>query len=99
MGLNKDKLRKYAGTSLHPERILGMNDGYRMLAIAVVNQAIIDYRDCSHHSSMAKKAGAKYWLLNQAADWLDAVGVHIDAEWWCCWINNRCPRPSNKHIL
>jgi hypothetical protein len=73
--------------------IIGGNDGYRMLIVAVVNQAIVDYRDCSHHMSVAKRAYAKGWLLRHGSAWLEAVGIQVDQQWWESWINNSCKKP------
>ena len=73
-------------------KIIGMNDGYRMLIVAIVNQAIVDYKDTCHHSSAAKRAHARHWLSTHGADWLEAVGVPVDQDWWENWISNRCQK-------
>lgn len=73
-------------------RLLSDGDGYRMLIIAVVRQAIIDTRGTGKNTSAASRAQARYWLITQGSYWLEAVGVEIDQEWWESWISNRFQR-------
>ena len=84
-----------SGELLFSGRVIGRNDGYRRLIIAVVYQAILDYRDANHQSSMAVKAHAKHWLLTEAPDWLETIGIPIDLGWWNNWIGHSCKKSLN----
>ena len=92
MPLSKSKLREYSGVSMMPEKLIGVNDGYRSLMIAVVNQAITDYRGSDYRSTQAMKAHAREWLLRHGAYWLEAVGLHINQDWWDCWVKGGCKK-------
>jgi hypothetical protein len=96
MPLSKAKLREYSGANEMREKIIGVNDGYRSLMIAVVNQAITDYRGHDYRSSPAMKSHAREWLLRHGAYWLEAVGFQINQDWWDCWVKGGCKRNGKR---
>ena len=63
-----------------------ITDPYKLIALAVVNQAIKDRRQGSME--------ALNWLLQQGHDWIEICSnTKIDYEWWEDWVvNKRCRR-------
>ena len=64
------------------------SDPWRLLALAVVNQAVIETR--------AGNQEARRWLLEHGAAWLEACGESIDPQYWQKWIQHGCKRKGGS---
>jgi hypothetical protein len=68
-----------------------MTDPYTALAVAILAQAVNDYKKGD------KTAG--YWLIETGAEWLPALGYDLHPDRLLAWLDSGCPRKRGRPII
>ena len=69
----------------------GVENPWRLIALAVVAQAVTDWRRGSR--------GARSWLFTDGLTWLDGCGLNVDPDYWQMWVLSGCRGYKRKETL